>query len=120
MPTYMLMDEAANQVVEHFDVMGGEVSEAHFGDVITLEGRELRKLPTFPGVDVEPDWAHRAFQLDPDDPDVPHTYTDKHGLRTALFLNRREIENYQAKHNAKPLTDRHQELRYDFGHYGRR
>lgn len=111
MPTYVLIDEETDRIVEVVDTMTSEIGEAAAGETVTYDGRPHRKILTPPGVLVEPEWAHVAYQLDPDDPDLPPTKDPITG--NSVFLNRREIENYQARQNERP--DRHTEMRFDFG-----
>lgn len=116
MPTYLLIDDQ-NKIVEHFDAIDSDVARCKFGDEVEVDGKRYTKMVTFPGMPaIEPDWAHLAPSIDPDDPDVPRV-VEKGGARFAAFANRAEIENYMAKQNARP--DRHMEMRYDFGAHGR-
>lgn len=113
MPHYLLIDDATGTVEEVFDRMSGPIAEARFGDLIEVEGRTLRKALPSPMIDVEKDWAHVAYQIDPDDPDLPPHRDPRTGC--AVFLNKREILDFEAKQDARPPT--HQRMRYDFGRH---
>lgn len=117
MPTYLLIDDASGKIVEHWDTMQSDVAACAFGANVLVDGVSHTKMVTFPGVAVEPEWAHLAFSLDPDDPAVPHV-VEKNGARFAAFLNRREIDNCQAEMNARPGN--HMRMQYDYGAHTRR
>lgn len=113
MPTYLCADETG-RITEEFALSSEPLANAHFGDIVQVGDRHLTKLPTFPGMLVEPDWAHVAYQLEEDDPDLPHRCPR---TNAGMFLNKREILDYEAKRAARP--DRHNDMRYDFGSFRR-
>lgn len=113
MPTYLFLDESTNTVHEVVDTMTSPAAETHFGEYLEIDGKQMRRLPTYPGIDVEKDWAHIAYTLDPADPDVPRV-VEHNGTRQVLMLNKREIFDYEAKKRDDP-NYQHMRLRYDCG-----
>lgn len=116
MPTYVFIDDRDGSVREIVDSMTSPAALCKTGDTLEVDGVALRKVPAFGGnVDVEKDWRHLAFSIDPDDPDVPHV-VQVHGSRFAAFKDKREILEFQAKQRARPGN--HMRMEYDFGSHG--
>jgi hypothetical protein len=112
MPTYVFEDVQTGSIVE-IDLHHSECGQ--IGDVRELEGRTLRRLPAVGGATVEPEWGHVAYGLSGEQ-------VEKYGPRGgdgqprvddrghAVFVNRREIEQTNAKLKAAGIP-----YGYDFG-----
>lgn len=112
MPRYVFEDVKTCEVVELDMPMSESVP---IGEVRKIGKRRLRRLcESAPEALVEPDWAHKSYQLgDEQIKYAPHVVVED-GERYAAFRNKREILNFEARLAEHGITER-----YDFGHFRR-
>lgn len=107
MPVYLFLNESDGKIEEVFQPMSECVP---IGETREIDGKKLRRLPSYGAAMVEPDYAHMSWQFEPDLPYAPRVDPV---TRQPILLNKKEILNFEAKH--REATEGLQDFRYDFG-----